>query len=91
MLEHKLSKKHDTNLNVFNDHKLLVNWHVAVTTAAGNCRNYIRNIVDNLHLAPNPEKPVIALSLGPKPPKTVQNVRINRFFNFQATPPSTAT
>ncbi|XP_074030931.1 tyrosine aminotransferase [Leptinotarsa decemlineata] len=39
-------------------------WKVEPSTAAKNCRNFIREIVDNLDLKPNPEKPVIALSIG---------------------------
>ncbi|KAG5889025.1 hypothetical protein JTB14_033954 [Gonioctena quinquepunctata] len=38
-------------------------WKVEPSTAAKNCRNFIREIVDNLDLKPNPEKPVIALSI----------------------------
>ncbi|CAH1183283.1 unnamed protein product [Phaedon cochleariae] len=39
-------------------------WEVEPSRAARNCRNLIREIVDNLNLEPNPEKPVIALSIG---------------------------
>lgn len=39
-------------------------WKVGASEAAKNCKNYIRDIVDNLVLEPNPEKAVIALSLG---------------------------
>lgn len=39
-------------------------WKVVASQAAKNCKNYIRDIVDNLTLEPNPEKNVIALSLG---------------------------
>lgn len=39
-------------------------WKVEPSTTAKNCRNFIREIVDTLDLQPNPEKPVIALSLG---------------------------
>ncbi|XP_030758330.1 tyrosine aminotransferase-like [Sitophilus oryzae] len=39
-------------------------WKVEASTTAKNCRNFIREVVDNLDLQPNPEKPVIALSLG---------------------------
>jgi len=52
------------------DKKLTVNgcdakiWKVVASQAAKNCKNYIRDIVDNLALEPNPEKAVIALSLG---------------------------
>lgn len=61
MLEHKLKEKYA--LEVFDNYKS-VNWRVELTTTAKNCKNYIRNIVDNLNLKPNPEKPVIALSVG---------------------------
>lgn len=39
-------------------------WRLEPSTTALNCRNFIREVVDNLDLQPNPEKPVIALSLG---------------------------
>ncbi|KAK4879791.1 hypothetical protein RN001_007937 [Aquatica leii] len=39
-------------------------WKVVASEAAKNCKNYIRDIVDNLVLEPNPDKQVIALSLG---------------------------
>ncbi|KAF5288977.1 hypothetical protein FQA39_LY03856 [Lamprigera yunnana] len=39
-------------------------WKVVASRAARNCKNYIRDVVDNLVLEPNPEKQVIALSLG---------------------------
>ncbi|XP_017767921.1 PREDICTED: tyrosine aminotransferase-like [Nicrophorus vespilloides] len=39
-------------------------WDVPISTTAKNCRNYIREIVDNLNLEPNPNKKVIALSIG---------------------------
>lgn len=39
-------------------------WKIVSSHAAKNCRNYIREIVDNLVLEPNPEKDVIALSIG---------------------------
>ncbi|XP_018330817.1 tyrosine aminotransferase [Agrilus planipennis] len=39
-------------------------WKVSASTNAKNCKNYIRELVDNLVLEPNPEKQVIALSLG---------------------------
>ncbi|VEN36859.1 unnamed protein product, partial [Callosobruchus maculatus] len=38
-------------------------WTVEPSFAALHCKNFIRDIVDNLNLQPNPEKPVIALSL----------------------------
>lgn len=39
-------------------------WKVKPSTTAKNCKNLIREIVEGLNLQPNPEKPVIALSLG---------------------------
>ncbi|XP_066251351.1 tyrosine aminotransferase [Euwallacea similis] len=39
-------------------------WKVEPTSVAKNCKNVIRDVVENLDLQPNPEKPVIALSLG---------------------------
>ncbi|KAF7284188.1 hypothetical protein GWI33_022439 [Rhynchophorus ferrugineus] len=39
-------------------------WRLEPSTTARNCRNFIREVVDNLDLQPNPEKPVVALSLG---------------------------
>ncbi|KAJ3655527.1 hypothetical protein Zmor_014654 [Zophobas morio] len=39
-------------------------WVVESSSAAKNCKNYIREIVDTLDLQPNPTKDVIALSIG---------------------------
>ncbi|PSN35641.1 Tyrosine aminotransferase [Blattella germanica] len=39
-------------------------WAVAVSSIARNTHNPIRNIVENLRLEPNPDKPMIALSIG---------------------------
>lgn len=39
-------------------------WKVEASKSAKNCKNYIRDIVDTLDLQPNPEKSVIALSIG---------------------------
>lgn len=39
-------------------------WNIKASSTARNCRNYIREVVDGLNLQPNPEKPVIALSIG---------------------------
>ncbi|KAL1491632.1 hypothetical protein ABEB36_012201 [Hypothenemus hampei] len=39
-------------------------WKIEPSKASKDCRNFIREIVDNLDLQPNPEKPVIALSIG---------------------------
>lgn len=39
-------------------------WKVSASSTAKKCRNYIREIVENLDLTPNPSKAVIALSIG---------------------------
>ncbi|XP_071038569.1 tyrosine aminotransferase isoform X2 [Parasteatoda tepidariorum] len=39
-------------------------WDVRASKIAANTVNPIRSIVDNLHINPNPEKPVISLSIG---------------------------
>lgn len=39
-------------------------WNIKASSIARNCRNYIREVVDGLNLQPNPEKSVIALSIG---------------------------
>jgi len=39
-------------------------WQVASSDMARNTHNPIRNIVENLRLEPNPQKPMIALSIG---------------------------
>ncbi|KDR15584.1 tyrosine aminotransferase isoform X2 [Zootermopsis nevadensis] len=39
-------------------------WEVASSSTAQNTHNPIRSIVENLRLEPNPEKPMIALSIG---------------------------
>ncbi|RZC43232.1 tyrosine aminotransferase, partial [Asbolus verrucosus] len=39
-------------------------WKIDSSSTAKNCKNYIRQIVDTLDLQPNPEKPVVALSIG---------------------------
>lgn len=49
---------------VIQENKKLQLWEVQPSSSAKNCRNFIREIVDNLNLKPNPEKPVIALSIG---------------------------
>lgn len=61
MLDHKLKEK--KSLNIATESKAEL-WKVEPSTTAKNCKNFIREIVDNLDLKPNPEKPVIALSLG---------------------------
>ncbi|KAJ8971769.1 hypothetical protein NQ317_004699 [Molorchus minor] len=61
MLDHKLQEKIN-NLTVVEAKSEI--WKVEPSTTAKNCKNFIRDIVDNLDLKPNPEKPVIALSLG---------------------------
>nr|CAD7426405.1 unnamed protein product [Timema monikensis] len=40
-------------------------WNVPASEIARNTNNPIRNIVENLRLDPNPDKPLIALSIGP--------------------------
>jgi tyrosine aminotransferase len=39
-------------------------WQVVSSNAARNTHNPIRSIIENLRLEPNPEKPMIALSIG---------------------------
>ncbi|KAK7070917.1 hypothetical protein SK128_004885 [Halocaridina rubra] len=39
-------------------------WNVNASTYAKNTFNPIRNIVENMQIVPNPEKPMIALSIG---------------------------
>ena len=39
-------------------------WNVRASKFANNTFNPIRNIVENLKIQPNPEKPMIALSIG---------------------------
>lgn len=39
-------------------------WNVSASNYATNTFNPIRNIVENLQIVPNPEKPMIALSIG---------------------------
>jgi tyrosine aminotransferase len=39
-------------------------WEVVSSNTAQNTHNPIRDIVENLRLEPNPEKPMIALSIG---------------------------
>lgn len=39
-------------------------WEVRASTLARNTHNLIRGIVENLQVEPNPEKPLIALSVG---------------------------
>nr|CAD7438634.1 unnamed protein product [Timema bartmani] len=39
-------------------------WNVPASEIARNTNNPIRNIVENLRLDPNPDKPLIALSIG---------------------------
>lgn len=39
-------------------------WKVSASSTAKKCKNYIREIVENLDLTPNPAKSVIALSIG---------------------------
>ncbi|XP_076269532.1 tyrosine aminotransferase-like [Rhynchophorus ferrugineus] len=39
-------------------------WNIEPSTAAKKCRNYVRQIVENMECKPNPKKPFINLSLG---------------------------
>ena len=39
-------------------------WKVSASTMAKNTFNPIRNILETMDLAPNPEKPMISLSIG---------------------------
>lgn len=39
-------------------------WQVRASALANNTRNLIRSIVEHLQVEPNPEKPLIALSVG---------------------------
>ncbi|CAG9858291.1 unnamed protein product [Phyllotreta striolata] len=61
MYDRKLEKSE--SVSIIEDPKINV-WNVEPSTSANNCRNFIREIVDNLDLQPNPEKSVIALSIG---------------------------
>ncbi|KAJ8954388.1 hypothetical protein NQ318_011061 [Aromia moschata] len=62
MLDHKLQEKSKSSHCSVIEGKPEV-WKVEPSTTAKNCKNFIRDIVDNLDLKPNPEKPVIALSI----------------------------
>lgn len=61
MYDRKLEKT--ASVSIIEDPKT-ASWKVEPSTAAKNTRNFIREIVDNLDLKPNPDKPVIALSIG---------------------------
>lgn len=39
-------------------------WKVQASATAKRCRNKIREVVENIDLEPNPQKSVIAFSLG---------------------------
>lgn len=39
-------------------------WKVQASATAKRCKNKIREVVENIDLQPNPEKQVIAFSLG---------------------------
>lgn len=39
-------------------------WKIQASTIAKRCKNKIREVVENIDLQPNPEKQVIAFSLG---------------------------
>lgn len=61
MLDDKIKK---TSEYVNENNQKLSSWKVEPSTSAKNCRNFIREVVDNLNLEPNPNKRVIALSIG---------------------------
>lgn len=61
MLDEK--KKNKYEIVVQKNEKSLL-WKVQASSFSKNCRNFIREIVDNLNLNPNPDKPLIALSIG---------------------------
>lgn len=61
MLDDKIKKACEY---VIEDNTKVQLWKIEPSFSAKNCRNYIREIVDDLNLQPNPEKPVIPLSLG---------------------------
>jgi hypothetical protein len=42
-------------------------WNVPASRVARDTHNPIRAIVENLNLSPNPDKPMIALSIGESP------------------------
>ena len=44
--------------------KMKTSWHVPASSFSHNTFNPIRNIVDGMKLSPNPDKPMIALSIG---------------------------
>jgi len=60
----------DNSKNIINNNQpdvimeQMEDWKVDISSTAKSCRNYIREIVDNLKLDPNPDKQVIALSIG---------------------------
>lgn len=62
MLDNQIKEK--STINVISGGDKPEVWKVEPSETAKNCRNFIREIVDNLDLQPNPEKPVIALSIG---------------------------
>lgn len=64
MLDDKIRKANQYVIEEGGEEEKLQAWKVEPSSAAKNCRNFIREIVDNLDLKPNPEKPVIALSIG---------------------------
>ncbi|XP_050510437.1 tyrosine aminotransferase-like [Diabrotica virgifera virgifera] len=61
MFDRELEKR--ASRSIIEDPKVDI-WRVEASSAAKNTRNFIREIVDNLDLQPNPDKPVIALSIG---------------------------
>lgn len=49
-------------------------WNIRASRMSLQSRNYIRDIVDHMPLRPNPDKDVIALSIG-EPSASVERVR----------------
>lgn len=55
----------DRDMNILQNSKdSLKGWRVLPSRTSMNSKNYIRDIIDHLPLEPNPEKKVIALSIG---------------------------
>lgn len=61
ILKHKMATENNHDFNHNNDTK---EWKIRPSRMARNTKNYIRDLVENLNLTPNPEKQVIALSIG---------------------------
>lgn len=65
-------------------------WHVPASDIARHTHNYIRSIVENMHIEPHPEKPMIALSIGDptifgnfKPPAEVVDAVRDSLLSFK--------